>query len=256
MSPKHSPTVKALRTIVRGIEHGAPMAPGSAERFVGYGVIGLPFASGDVLAMRRFPASSIGPGYTAIWHRSPRGAWTMWVDVEPLQACPRYFGSELERAILAPIELSWPDPFRMTAKIHDGRALDWQIELDSTLVTRSFSAMGKMIPASLWRRRSVRRAVAAVADPLLGAGRLSLHGVAPNGQWFEANPKLIWFVTGGRALVHGADLGPFGSLSVQASIGEFLIPQRGIFAVGQTFFEPFAEGRHLAVASREPNREP
>jgi len=47
----------------------------------------------------------------------------------------------------------------------------------------------------------------------------------------------------------------FGSLSEQASLGEFLIPQRGIFAVGRTFFEPFAEGRHLAVASREANRE-
>ena len=179
----------------------------------------------------------------------------MWVDVEPLQACPRYFGSELERVIQAPIALSWPDSFRTTARIDEGRELDWQIELDSTLVTRFFSGVGKVTPDSLWRRRSVLWAMAAVADPMLRAGRLSLHGKAPNGQWFEANPKLIWFVTGGRALLHGADLGPFGSLSEQESLGEFLIPQRGIFAVGRTFFEPFAEGRHLAVASREANRE-
>lgn len=177
----------------------------------------------------------------------------MWVDVEPLQACPRYFGSELERVIQAPIALSWPASSRMTVTIDEGRELDWQIELDSTLMTRFFSAVGKVTPDSLWRRRSVRKAIAAAAGPLLRAGRLSLHGNAPNGQWFEANPKLIWFVTGGRALVQGADLGPFGSLSEQASIGEFLIPQRGIFVVGQTFFEPFTQGRHLAVASREPN---
>jgi len=166
-----------------------------------------------------------------------------------MQACPRYFGSELERVVQVPIALSWPDPFRMIVRIDEGRELDWQIELDSTPVTRFFSAVGEAIPDSLWRRRSVLWAMAAVAGPLLRAGRLSLHGNAPNGQWFEANPRLIWFVTGGRALLHGADLGPFGSLSEQASLGEFLIPQRGIFAVGQTFFEPFAEGRHLAVAS-------
>ena len=41
---------------------------GGEERFAGYGVMGLPFASGHVLAMRRFPASSIGPGYSSVWH--------------------------------------------------------------------------------------------------------------------------------------------------------------------------------------------
>jgi hypothetical protein len=51
--------------------------------------------------------------------------------------------------------------------------------------------------------------------------------------------------------LHGADLGSFGSLSEQASLGQFVIPQRGIFADGKSFFEPFDEGRHVAVASRE-----
>jgi hypothetical protein len=85
------------------------MAPGRGERFFGYGVMGLPFASGHVLALRRFTASSIGPGYTAIWLRSPQGAWSMWIDTEPMKACPRCFGSELERVVEAPIALSWPD---------------------------------------------------------------------------------------------------------------------------------------------------
>jgi hypothetical protein len=248
--------VKPPGTITRRIEQGTPIPPGGAERFVGYGVMGLPFASGHVLALRRFPSSSIGPGYTAIWHRSPQGSWTIWANIEPTKACPRYFGTELEQAIQTPIELSWPEPFRMTAKIDAGRALDWEIELGSTVVTRSLSAAAKMIPGSLWRYRPVRTVMGAAAGPLLGAGRLSLDGIAPNGQWFEANPKLIWFVTGGRALLHGADLGPSGSLAQQGSLGGFLIPQRGLFAVGRSFFEPFAEGRHLAVTTREANREP
>jgi len=80
---------------------------------------------------------------------------------------------------------------------------------------------------------------------------LVLHGNTPNGQWFKANPKLIWFVTGGSAVLHGTDLGPFGPLSKPGSHGDFLIPQRGIFDICQAFFEPFAEGRHLTVVSRE-----
>lgn len=43
------------------------LPPGDEERFAGYGVMGLPFASGHVLAMRRFPSSSIGPAYTSVW---------------------------------------------------------------------------------------------------------------------------------------------------------------------------------------------
>jgi hypothetical protein len=40
------------------------------ERFAGYGVMGLPFRSGHYLALRHFPASSIGPGFRAVWHRA------------------------------------------------------------------------------------------------------------------------------------------------------------------------------------------
>jgi hypothetical protein len=243
--------VKEPRTIVRGIEHATRLPPGSAERFRGYAVLGVSFTSGHVLAMRRFPASSVGPGYTSVWHRSPHGEWTMWVDAEPLHACPRYFGSSVERVVRAPIDVSWPDARRMILKIEEGRELDWEIVLAPTLATRFLSAVGQATPDVLWRRRAVLSLMAAVAGPMLRAGRLSLHGHAPNGQWFKANPKSIWTVMGGRALLHGADLGGPEPLPETASLGDFVIPQRGIFAVGQALFEPFAEGRHMAVPSRE-----
>lgn len=115
----------------------------------------------------------------------------------------------------------------MTARIAERRVLDWQIELGSTTVTRSLSAVAKMIPDGLWQHRSVRTVMGAVAGPLLGASRLSLDGIAPNGQWFEAHPKLIWFVTGPCALLHEADLGPSGPLARQGSLGRFLIPSKG-----------------------------
>ena len=59
------------RTIIQGIERHASLAPGTEDRFTGYAVIGLPFRSGHVLSLRRFPASSVGPGYTSVWHRDP-----------------------------------------------------------------------------------------------------------------------------------------------------------------------------------------
>ncbi len=42
--------------------------------------MGLPFASGHVLAMRRFPASSIGLPYTSVWHPDPEGQSAFWQD--------------------------------------------------------------------------------------------------------------------------------------------------------------------------------
>ena len=50
---------------------------GDDERFTGYGVMGMPFASGHYLALRDMVASSVGPAYRAIWHRDPEGRWTI-----------------------------------------------------------------------------------------------------------------------------------------------------------------------------------
>jgi len=43
------------RDLVARLEAAPSMPPGSAERFNGYGVMGLPFRSGHILALRRPP---------------------------------------------------------------------------------------------------------------------------------------------------------------------------------------------------------
>jgi hypothetical protein len=48
------------KELVVGLEQGAELPSGDEERFAGYGVMGVPFTSGDLLASRRFPASSLG----------------------------------------------------------------------------------------------------------------------------------------------------------------------------------------------------
>ena len=149
------------RTIVQRIP---PLPPEQDDHFYGYGVMGLPFASRQVLAMRKMH-SSIGPKYEWVWHRSPEGAWTMWSDVAPSQSCPRYWGSDLQRAIQAPIDISWPGPSRMTVKISNGQDLDWEVQLGSTLITRTLGAVGRTMPSTLWRRRAVLSAMGAMAGP-------------------------------------------------------------------------------------------
>src|SRR3712207_6921241 len=79
--------------LIRHLETAAALPAGTEERFAGYGIMGLPFASGHVLALRRFPASSIGPGYASVWHRDPAGAWTFYADVDPHLSCSRFFGN-------------------------------------------------------------------------------------------------------------------------------------------------------------------
>jgi hypothetical protein len=90
----------APKDLVEKLEQGAELPGGNEERFVGYGVMGVPFTSGHLLAMRRFPASSLGVSYTSVWHRDPQGKWTFYTDVPPQLACPRYFGSAVAEAVV------------------------------------------------------------------------------------------------------------------------------------------------------------
>ena len=88
------------RSIIQGIEQDGSLPAVTGDRFAGYAVIGLPFASGHVLSLRRFPVSSVGPGYTSVWHRDPAGRWTFYSTVAPEQGCPRYFVTRLRRTWL------------------------------------------------------------------------------------------------------------------------------------------------------------
>ncbi len=56
----------------------------------GFGVMAMPFTSGHVLVLRAFPRNSFAP-YKSVWHRTPEGTWTIFVDGAPIEtACPRY----------------------------------------------------------------------------------------------------------------------------------------------------------------------
>ena len=75
-----------------------------------------------------------------------------------------------------------------------------------------------------------------VAGAALRAGRVGLQGRVPNGQRFVANPLRTWLVADARARLAGDDFGPVGALGEQARLGDFWIPQRGVFALGRALF--------------------
>jgi hypothetical protein len=218
----------------------ADLPPGNGERFAGYGVMGLPFGSGHVLAMRRFPASSIGPAYTSVWHRGPDGRWVFWQDRRDDESCARYFSSEVSETRTTDIELGWPDDSTLRVAVPDAGFV-WTATLASTRVTRALSAMGGAMPDRMWRSAPVLRVMGPVAGRALRAGNVAMVGTAPNGQHFIANPLRVWVIDESTATLGDEDFGPPGPLGEQARLGDFQIPQRGIFAIGRAFFDRTAD---------------
>ena len=79
------------------------------------------------------------------------------------------------------------------------------------------------------------KAMGAVASATLGVGKVSMTGLTANGLPFDANPLRIWRVVDTAATIGGANAGPPAPLAHQARLGDFWIPQRGIFAMGRVF---------------------
>ncbi len=207
------------------------------DRFHGYGVMGLPFASGHLLAFRRMTASSIGPPFTAVWHRDPSGWWTMLVDTDPERSCARFFGRGMGRVMMVEeIELSWGGPRWLSLRVPEF-GLQLGIRLSSDTITRALNWLGSILPGAVWRSSWGRSTMGRVGGQALGAGHLSLSGRAPNGQSYFALPKVVFRIGAAAAVVRGEDLGPMGPLQKQASVGDFWIPNQGVFAIGEAGFE-------------------
>jgi hypothetical protein len=168
-------------------------SPATGDRVSGFGVIGLPFASGHYLALRCFTASSFGPPYKALWHRSPAGAWTIYTNVDADHSCPRYLGPALARpAVVAPIDVRLCDETSVRVYVDD--AVDWTFAIAPTRATALMSAMGGRMPERAWGNRWVLGAMGRMAGPMLSAGRLRLTGDLPSGHRFKAAPRRVWSI--------------------------------------------------------------
>lgn len=231
------------RSVIEAIESAPELPGGKEECFTGYVVMGLPFHSGHVLGLRKWAASSIGPAYTAVWHRSPDNVWATYSDVTSRLGCARYIGTQLRAAREARIVVTWPEQFRLHVSIPE-IALEWDIEVAPTPATRLMNTVAHVIPRAAWRNHSFLSTLSRIAGPMLGLGRVSFTGTMPNGQYFIANPRTIWMIERSSATLAGEDFGTPAPLGQQSRLGGFWIPQRGVLAVGDICFEAFDGARH------------
>lgn len=219
------------------------LPPGEDERVLGFGVMGLPFASGHYLAFRNFPASSFAPAYLSVWHRDPSGDWTFYATTPGPQSCSRYFSSATPVApAVCDIDVSWPTPWSLAIAIEG--LLDWRIDIATTRATQVMTAIGTRLPTAAWNNRATLAAMSRIIGPTLGLGKIRLAGTAPNGQGFRIAPKRVWAVADSTATLRNQDLGRVRPLPVQARLGDFRLPQRGICVVGHGRFDPFDPYRH------------
>jgi hypothetical protein len=236
--------------VAEAIERNSLTVTGPGDTFAGYGVIGLPFRSGHVLALRRFSASSLGSAYTSVWHRDPNGRWTFYSTVAPDCSCARYFGGQVDRNVVTPIEITWVTSWALRVGI--GTELTWQLTLRASPMTRLVNVMALLIPERAFQMPVVLRSMGLAADVALGAGRMNLAGRTPNGHRFIMSPRRLWLVDRSTAQVGGRSIGPPGPLEVQAALEDLQVPQRGLFATASARLERPARGRTTAASPGTP----
>jgi hypothetical protein len=244
MTTTHTP-----RGAAEAVAHAPTLPTGAGESVTGFGVMGLPFANGHYLAFRDFPAASFlpgaTPGYRTVWHRDPAGAWTFYATTSAQTSCARYFSSATDEARQCHINATWTDDHTVVIDIPE--ILHWTVQLGHTPASTALSWVGERLPERVWTNPHALGVIGRAAGPLLRTGELRLAGTLPNGQHYRIAPKLIWTVADSQAQLFGADLGPTAALPVQARLGNFRLPQRGVAVVGQGRFDAFDPLRHVSA---------
>lgn len=241
-----TPSVSSIRT------DGDRLA--GHERFRGWGVMSLPFDSGHVLGLRVMPVNDYAP-FVAVWHRTPEGAWSMYVDgSHPEVFCPRLFGPILVESGPANIRVSWRDEHTVRVLMEEP-TMEWTVRLASTPLTRVMNVVLPRIPIGLYRRRPVLSTMVAVSRTLLGLGTMDLAGEVPGGQQVLVRPDRIDLVDDSRATFDGIQLGRPAPAEENPRTGAFRWPARGIVARGEVHVaidDPERYRRRLALFATGP----
>lgn len=129
----------------------------------------------------------------------------------------------------------------------------WDVELGSSPVPRLMNALAALVPPRAWRSQVLLAAMGRIAGSALRAGRVRLYGRVPNTQSFMTNPLKMWLITQSQARVRGVDLGPVGAVAEQVRLGDFWLPQRGLFVLAHAYFTQLPPGVELSVQRSQPS---
>jgi hypothetical protein len=238
--------LRATLTRTPGAMGPAPL-PGQ-EHVNGWGVFALPFASGDILALRVFPHSDFGP-YRALWHRDPVGRWSIYVDGDRLDgACPRYFGAACVYTGMADIDVEWIGPNSLRVQMSEP-ALTWTMTARRTPTLTLLNAVSRRLPPASWRLPTLVRIREHLAR-CLGMGDIQLSGVMPSGHRGYLRPEQMFFIDESRASLGGADLGRPIRLSSSPMIGEFRLPSRGVLVKGGAVWDVLDPHHNIGTSER------
>lgn len=250
-SPRRRPGIIKLNTGVFGREESEMLdlssrlsnfpavrgrAPWPNHEYVkGWGVFGLPFDSGHILALRVFPENDFGP-YCTLWHRDPNERWSIYVDGPRLDtACPRYYGAACEHTGYAHLGLTWTGQATLRVTM-DAPSLDWTLTASSTPLLSTLNAISAALPVATWRPRSLVRARERLASAL-GMGHMEMAGVMPSGHTGTLMPQRMYFIEDSRAVLDGVDLGRPARVQDNPKIGNVPLPARGVLAIGQAVWQ-------------------
>lgn len=202
----------------------------------GFGIFSLPFDSGHVLALRVFPENDFAP-YITVWHRSPDGKWSIFVDGVRLDiACPRYYGAACSRVDFSRITLTWTGPMDLSVEM-DSPRLSWSVTMTTTPLIKVMNAISPRIPESLWRASATLRLMEWVGRVLFNLGDFTLSGTMPSGHFGILMPRRMFPIISAKASLDGKDLGRGARVKENPSIGKARLPARPTFAVGGAYFK-------------------
>ena len=211
-------------------------APWPDHEYVkGWGVFGLPFDSGHVLALRVFPENDFGP-YRTVWHRDPDGHWAIYVDGPRLDTCcPRYYGAACASTAFSHITLTWTGPATLQATM-DSPALQWTLTARSTRLLSVLNSLNARLPLATWKPATLVHARERLAQAL-GLGRLEMSGVMPSGHTGTLMPQEMYYIDKSHATFDSLDLGAPVHTADNPKIGDVPLPARGILAIGQAVWK-------------------
>jgi hypothetical protein len=173
--------------------------PGT-EHVRGFGVPALCFSSGHVLALRVFAQTDFGP-YRSLWHRDPRGAWSIYVDGAAIgEACPRYFGAALGSSRQARIRIEWRGPAELHVQMDDP-PLDWKLTIGSSPILTAMNFVLPKISDKLWRRPDVPRMFERLSKHFLGDA--DMLAKTPNGHLHLLAPQRMFLIAASQAIMSG-----------------------------------------------------